>query len=277
VTATPPVHVRLWPTTRKERTTSLHRYVKSVVLHTQAKKADLVKRLEEYDERSTAPDALTDAPPATNEDEIDWDDEPATTQAAANAIAAGGRGPATNPQAVPNQNAAVDPAQTNDLSIAAEPTSAAPIASEPAAASSEEEKDFSTGLADRTLDDEIEKRKARARKFGMPEDSEEIKALERAKRFGTTNLPGLLNKALPEKQDRKRASEGNVDTDEGLRKRTRGRPGPGRKGAAAGSGGGGGAKPNAESRGAGYPQWMTDKDRAAADKRKNRFSETTAA
>ena len=214
---------------------------------------------------------------AANEDEIDWDDEPATTQAAANAVAAGGRGPATNPQAVPNQNAAVDPAQTSDLSIAAEPTSAVATASEPVpAAQPEQEKDFSTGLADRTLDDEIEKRKARARKFGLPEDSEEIKSLERAKRFGTTNHLGLLNKALPVKQDRKRASEGAADTDESLRKRTRGRPGPGKKGVAAGSGDG--ARSENESQGAGaYPQWMTEKDRAAADKRKNRFSETTAA
>jgi SAP domain-containing ribonucleoprotein len=230
------------------------------------KKADLVKRLEEYDTKSGSADK-----PAI-EDEIDWDDEPATetakaatTQPAADAVAAGGVGvEVPNPQAVPNQVAAEDPSTTDDLTVAAAPEQAVEEVKEP-------EKDFSTGLAERTIDEEIEKRKARARKFGMPEDNDDIKALERAKRFGTADLPGLLNKALPTGHERKRGRD-EGERGDGVRKRSRGpfrgrgRPGRGRgdrrertpQGAAAGSGG--------------YAKWMTDSDREAAERRKARFA-----
>ena len=217
------------------------------------KKAELVKRLEDNDASGAA------APkPIAAEDEIDWDEDPtldaaaaATTEPATNAIAAGGVGKVNNPQAVPNQQAAIDPSKTDDLTVAAEP------AAEPKAP----EKDFSTGLAERSLEEEIEKRKARARKFGLPEDNDEIKALERAKRFGTTDMPGLLNRALPEKQDRKRGREGPT-TDGGIRKRSRGRPGPGKRQ--------GSDKPKTTE--GGFPGWMTDKDKEAAERRKAKFA-----
>ena len=240
------------------------------------KKADLVKRLEDHDATSSAPAA---SKPAL-EDEIDWDDEPATeiakvatTEPAADALAAGGVGvQVPNPQAVPNQVAAEDPAQTNDLTVAAaptpDPTNEAPPA--PAVEAKEPEKDFSSGIADRTIDEEIEKRKARARRFGLPEDTDDIKALERAKRFGETDLPGLMNKALP--NDRKRGRDG-AEHDGGIRKRSRGpqrgrgmgrRQESGRKekerAPAGGSGGGG------------YPAWMTQGDKEAADRRKAKFA-----
>jgi SAP domain-containing ribonucleoprotein len=237
------------------------------------KKAELVKRLEDYDasQPSTAPAAVK----PVAEDEIDWDDEPAmeaarsaTTQPAADAIAAGGIGvEVPNPQAIPNQVVAEDPAQSNDLSVAAvgEPSEIKPAGEE---AEKPEEKDFSQGLVDRTIDEEIEKRKARARKFGMPEDTDDIKALERAKRFGTADLPGLLNKALP--SERKRGRDGG-DGDGGIRKRSRGPQRGGRHGrgprrekertpvATGGSGGGS------------YPSWMTSEDRAKAEARKAKF------
>ena len=230
------------------------------------KKADLVKRLEDYDASGGASTAA--AKPAI-EDEIDWDDEPATetakaatTEPAADALAAGGVGVEfPNPQDVPNQIPAEDPAETDDLTVD-------PPAPEP----KEPEKDFSQGLMDRTIDEEIEKRKARARKFGMPEDTDDIKALERAKRFGTTDLPGMLNKALST-EGRKRGRNGDGG-EAGVRKRSRG-PGRGRGGRdrgprrertpVSGSGGGGGG-------GGGYPTWMTKEDREAADRRKAKFA-----
>ena len=232
------------------------------------KKADLVKRLEDYD----ATGAGSAVKPVAD-DEIDWDDEPAadaaksaTTQPAADAIAAGGVGVGVpNPQAVPNQIVAEDPSQSNDLDVAAagEPK---PVGAE---AEKVEEKDFSQGLVDRTIDEEIEKRKARARKFGMPEDTDDIKALERAKRFGTADLPGLLNKALP--SERKRGRD-DGEKDGGVRKRSRGPQRGGRHGrgprrekertpvATGGSGGGS------------YPAWMTKDDREKADARKAKFA-----
>lgn len=179
------------------------------------KKADLIKRLQE-----------SDAPAAKTEDEIDWDDEPAaaaaskaTTDAAAVAIAAGGQGQPPNPQAVPNQQVDIDPSQTNDLTVTqpADDASTAPAATADATAPSEAQPeepakpavDFTSGLAKTTLDQEIEKRKARAKKFGMNEDEDEaLKALERAKRFGNTEMPGKLNEALPERRERSERKRG---------------------------------------------------------------------
>jgi SAP domain-containing ribonucleoprotein len=237
------------------------------------KKADLVKRLEEHD--ASASSAPAAGQPAI-EDEIDWDDEPATetakaatSQPAADAIAAGGVGvEVPNPQAVPNQVAAEDPSQTNDLTVTAAPATDATMEE-----AKEPEKDYSTGLAERTIDEEIEKRKARARKFGMPEDTDDIKALERAKRFGTTDLPGLLNKALPTSQERKRGRD-EGERDGGIRKRSRG---PFRGRGRPGRGGGGGRERTPQSTTASsgsYPGWMTTADREAADRRKARFTES---
>ena len=242
------------------------------------KKADLVKRLEDHD----APLPAGVPAKAAMEDEIDWDDEPATetakaatTEPAADAIAAGGVGVGVaNPHAVPNQIVAEDPAKTDDLVVAAapEPTDANGSAAATAEEAKEPEKDYSAGIADRTIDEEIEKRKARARKFGMAEDTDDIKALERAKRFGTTDLPGMLNKALS--SERKRGRDGGAEGDGGVRKRSRGpmrgrglgrREGGGRRERTPNSGGGGGG-------GVGYPAWMTSADREAADRRKAKFA-----
>lgn len=226
------------------------------------KKADLVKRLEDHDANGTS------KPAAAAEDEIDWDDEPAkeaTTEQAANAVAAGGVGEVPNPAAVPNQHIAEDPAKTDDLTVAAAP------ATDAAAPEEVKEKDFSSGMMERTIDDEIEKRKARARKFGMPEDSDEIRQLERSKRFGTTDIsavPGLLNKALSERQDRKRGREGG-ENDGGIRKQSRGRgkpkPGMGRRQES--------DRPKENGSG-GSGSWMTDQDREKAERRKERFAGT---
>ncbi|KAK5162961.1 uncharacterized protein LTR77_011015 [Saxophila tyrrhenica] len=233
------------------------------------KKADLVKRLEDHDASATS--ATTTTAPAMD-DEIDWDDEPATeaakaatSQPAADALEAGGVGvEVPNPQAVPNQIVAEDPAQTDDLTVAAAPTSETP-----AVEAKEPEKDYSTGLAERTIDEEIEKRKARARRFGMPEDTDDIKALERAKRFGTADLPGMMNKALPTAHDRKRGRlEGEADG--GIRKRSRG---PLRGRGRPGRGGGRERTPQSTNSGSGgYASWMSQADKDAADRRKAKFA-----
>lgn len=247
------------------------------------KKADLVKRLEDYDASNTT--STSGGIAAAPEDEIDWDDEPATetaksatTAPAADALAAGGIGEIPNPQQVPNQIPVTDPAATDDLSV--DPpaaTTAEAQGGDPEMKEPEPEKDFSTGLADRTIEEEIEKRKARARKFGLPEDSDEIKALERAKRFGNADVPGLLNKALPNERERRRGRDGAGAGDGGVQKRGRGgRPGMGgRRGSgrrekertpiAAGRGGGAGAG------GGSLPGWMSKEDREAVERRKAKF------
>jgi SAP domain-containing ribonucleoprotein len=236
------------------------------------KKADLVKRLEEHDAQSGSANAAAAA--AAPEDEIDWDED--TTDAAAAAKAATTEPAAntsSNTQAAPSQEAATTSEATTQPASTTDAPAAAPAEKKP-------EVDFSTGLAARTLDEEIEKRKARARKFGLPEDTEEIKALERAKRFGTatTELPGLglLNGALPEKRERKGRGGGEApaNTDGGIRKngrerqrgakgKVRGAEKPKSAGAAAGEGGQ-------------YPGWMTQKDREAAERRRAKFSSASS-
>lgn len=238
------------------------------------KKADLVKRLEEYDAKNTS------QKPANNEDEIDFeDDEPATetakaatTEAAASAIAAGGQGAVKNPQTVPNQEAAIDPAETDDLTVSAAPTDTAKVDAEAEKKRKEEEDaKFKAGLAERTLDEEIEKRKARRARFGITDDDEELKKLERAKRFGTADtLAGLvdLNKALPMSKDREQKKRGREAStnDSGTRKKSKG-PAP-----AATTKKQGGQQKKEKSTNGGYPSWMTDADKAAAEARKAKFA-----
>lgn len=247
------------------------------------KKADLVKRLQESDAK---PD--TAAASKTLEDEIDWDDEPATTAAAnatsepaAAAILAGGQGEVGNPQAVPNQVPDIDPATTDDLTVSA-PNEAA-TGAEPAKESApvEREKtpvDFSSGLAKTTLDQEIEKRKARAKKFGLDESTDEtLKELERAKKFGASDMPGKLNEALPERREKKRGREAGEEAAD-VRKRGRAdRPGRGGRPDLGGRRGSG-RKDNVErasapraNTGSG-PGWMNEAEKAKAEARKAKWS-----
>ncbi|KAF2859039.1 hypothetical protein K470DRAFT_219897 [Piedraia hortae CBS 480.64] len=225
------------------------------------KKADFVKRLEAYD-------VAHEGDANTAEDEIDWDEtaeaaNAASTEPAAEAIEAGGVGEVKNPVQVPNQIVAEDAATTNDLIVAAagDPApngEAKPAQEEKKEAEDEDDKaNYTQGIAERTIDEEIEKRKARAKKFGLPEDSDEIKILERAKKFGLvegSKAMGLLNTNLSERRDRKRKSSIG-DNDNTFRKKKGNRRG----------GGGGGSRHRSGA------NWMSDADRAAADRRKQRF------
>ncbi|KAK3633796.1 hypothetical protein LTR56_015587 [Elasticomyces elasticus] len=252
------------------------------------KKADLCKRLEDYDTQQTSASATTTAKPAI-EDEIDWDDEPATeiaktatTTQAADAIAAGGIGEVNNPAEVPNQTVVEDPATTDDLTVAAAPETVAPTTeSAPPVKEASPEKDFSTGLAERTIDEEIAKRKARARKFGLPEDSDEIKMLERARRFGVqeaSKVPGMLNQALSEGRKRegrgeKRALDGALSSEAGVRKRSRGDSRRERRSRSRGASRGRGPAQNGQKKAGGEGRaWMSDADKAKADARAKRFA-----
>ncbi|KAK6003910.1 hypothetical protein QM012_008760 [Aureobasidium pullulans] len=266
------------------------------------KKADLVKRLQEHDAQTADGSA-----PAKNDDEIDWDDEPAaaaskaaTTDAAASAIAAGGQGQAANPQAVPNQQADIDPSKTDDLTVIKpsndDASTAHPAETADASAPSEAAQpaepakpavDFTSGLAKTTLDQEIEKRKARAKKFGLNEDEDEaLKALERAKRFGNTEMPGKLNEALPERRERKRGAPADGEQQGASKKRenndsnnNKQRGGGGRRDGRRG----GGAQPQAKASAPAAsapakkekPQ-MSEADRAKAEARKARFAASSS-
>ena len=205
-----------------------------------------------------------------------------------------------NPIAVPNQVQVEDPVETDEMTVippttadAVAPTSDSADTAKPATAASAEatpaaepakekspEKDFnSLGLTDRTVAEELEKRKARALRFGLPVESEEIKLLERAKRFGAVDgskLPGLLNQALSSGTKRGRSETAGGGEGAGVNKRRA----SGRGGRAAGterrqgSERPAGDRPAGEKRkeGGGHANWMTDADRAKAEARKARFA-----
>jgi len=135
------------------------------------KKEELVARLLESEgkSKSTANADLGDlAPP---EDDYDWDEPAAkiTTKSETKAAPAPASAPATSaakPAAAPKQ-----PLE------APKPSSETTAKSPPVAAGTE--------ATDEALAAELEKRKRRAERFGIPL-ADSVKALERAKRFGTT-------------------------------------------------------------------------------------------
>jgi len=201
-------------------------------------KADLIARLQEDDGKKAGSGA-------TGEDEIDWDedDNKATTEPAAAAIAAGGQGQVSNPTAVPNQIVDVDPSTTTDLKVtkgegapkaADGAVASSGAATDPAAVPEEPKPDFSIGLEESDAQKEAAKRAARAKRFGIPENEEAKKLAERAKKFGLDQKDSVvqgLDAALPER----RAKRGREDKEGGRaakRQTPDRRTGPKPKGAA---------------------------------------------
>ena len=269
------------PEYAKMKNAELEALLKERGLPHAGKKADMVDRLTKDDEAKASSGA---APAANAEDEIDWDDdEPAkTAPAAAEEVTtnaetvekAGGEGQPPNPQAVPNQVADIDPAKTDDLSV--QPPA------EGAEAATEEKKEpapnYAQGLAATSIDEEIERRKKRAAKFGTKiEDDEGLKKLERMKKFGEKGEIQGLDEALPERE-RKRGREDKDDA--GANKRRDG----GRQGRGGRDGRQGGRRDNNRNerrsrspRRERAPQASyNDADRKAAEARKARFAKPTA-
>lgn len=258
------------------------------------KKADLVARIQQDDEKnSSAPTAKTDAA----EDVIDWDDdvpaEKPSTEAGAQAIAAGGKGAVANPVAVPNQKLDIDPATTEELKVESA-GAVAETGENPAAAIEVEQKpavDYTKGLPTTDLEAELAKRKARAAKFGIVEDEETAikeaeKQLERAKRFGTgaaesTADVGVkgLDEALPEKSRKRGRTEqggrGGKRRDQG-RDHNRGNQGnqgnAGRQGNQSRNAGNKGRNGGGNKAPSGQPKSFSEKDVAAMEARKKRFA-----
>ncbi|GAB1205029.1 hypothetical protein APSETT445_003696 [Aspergillus pseudonomiae] len=231
----------------KKTNAELVEILKSRSLPHTGKKAEMVARLQE-DDNSKVQTAVPAAKADNAEDVIDWEDDdvPAadaaatkpSTEAGAATIAAGGQAAVSNPSAVPNQQQDINPATTDDLKVesngdaaptAQEGTEAAPpeVAETTEAAPAEEKPapDYSIGLSVTDMEEELKKRKARAEKFGITEDSktaieEAERKLERAKRFGAapeepaTTGVSKLDQALPSEKTRKR---GRGENDQGKR------------------------------------------------------------
>ena len=257
------------------------------------------------------------------EDEIDWDDEavePAADKAGADGPAAAAKdgklsetvngasktaaattatGNAASTSNVSSSAANVPPTDEKTTTDPKQPADAKDIENTEITENTEsvgEEGDtatttaplqsFASGLADTTIEQELEKRRARAKKFGLQESDEDaIKALERAKRFGETAGPRGLNEALPERMAKKRGRDGwEGDDERGGRERGRGRSrGGGGGGGGRRGGGGGGSSGFRKGRrdgnggggnggGGGGTGWMSAADREKAEARAKRFA-----
>lgn len=259
----------------KKKNAELEDLLKARSLPHTGKKADLIARLQQYDTDQAAKSNTAGA-----EDEIDWDDDAAAAEpTGAAAIAAGGLGQPANPTAVPNQVVDTDPSKTNDLTVdppaptttTTEDTKAA--AEDVKAAEADKKKSLpSTGIQATSLDDELAKRQKRAARFGIQEsDADALKALERAKKFGTGDTGDRvavkgLDEALPERTARgqKRGRGG----DDGGRKDGREKRSKVRGGGRNGRERSGTPKDGVKKAGSG----MSEKDRSAAEARKRRFA-----
>lgn len=300
----------------KLKNAELEQLLKDRGLPHTGKKAEMVARLQEDDKTKSSGAASTSAQATSNtvpaEDQIDWDDDnkdgqntaitgvttTATSEPAAAAIAAGGTTRADNPISVPNQVSAVDPSTTNDLTTSIAPSTDAPSTSE---AIKPPPANFSANLAATDIDAEIAKRKARAKKFGLNEtDDETLQKLERAKRFGNgaASEPvalGRLDQALPEKRERgvKRSAadaNGAASTGGADKKRKGGADGAKANGQTAAKAEApkksetpkpavqqGQQKKAAGGTAGGAASWMSEADKAAAEKRKAKWATPTPA
>lgn len=213
-------------------------------LATTGKKADLISRLEESDAEAKT-EATAPAPEAAEPAE-------AIPSAAAPAEAVETSQSAAE-SAVP---ATTEEPTTSALSATTEPPSTAPDTAGPAEAAPA--KDYSAHLPSTTLTDELERRKARAARFGLGGGEEIEKEAARAKRFGVeaageSNAVAGLDAALPEEGKRKRGREGR---DAGrAAKRQDSRP-----------------RDKATAKGEGGRAGMSEADRLKAEARKKRFT-----
>lgn len=287
----------------KKKNAELVEILKSRSLPHTGNKAEMVSRLQEDDKAKATAAPTTAAKTDAAEDVIDWEDDAIatetapvkpSTEAGAAAIAAGGQGSVPNPVAVPNQQLAEDPATTDDLKVEApgsapdgkvaapEAETAAPTEDATAAQPEKPAVDYTKGLPSTELEEELKKRKARAEKFGIVEDTktaleEAEKALQRAKRFGTATeaAPTVgvnkLDAALPDERPRKRGRGDTENSNRGNKRRDFGGRNRNRRGGNATRSQNQSQRQGGGQGNAGQTAW-SDKDALALEARKKRFA-----
>ncbi|RDW79002.1 SAP domain-containing protein [Aspergillus mulundensis] len=282
----------------KKTNAELIEILKSRDLPHTGKKAEMVARLQEDDSSKPAAPAQENA-----DDVIDWEDDevpaadastkPADTETET-ATAPAPPAPAEEDiKAKAEESKTGAEAQAEPAQETAETGTVVPSgAEEQAAQQPAEEKpapNFSIGLSVTDLEEELKKRKARAEKFGITEDSQAAiddaeKKLERAKRFGTAGeeAPSAesvsrLDQALPEKSRKRGRGENDQGGRGGKRRNQNGRNnnqrqrGRGNRGQGQGQGQkqGQAQKPAAATS---TSNGWSDKDKAAMEARKKRFA-----
>ncbi|PLN83709.1 hypothetical protein BDW42DRAFT_164503 [Aspergillus taichungensis] len=279
----------------KKTNAELVEILKSRSLPHTGKKAEMVARIQEDDASKANNSAAAPAPAPkadTADDVIDWEDDEVPADTAK---------PSTE-AAAPAQNTEAPNPQPDAAAAAPEEPKAEPKGTEgetqegsgqstaPAQAEEKPATNYAKGLPVTELEEELKKRKARAEKFGITEDSQAAIAeaeqrLERAKRFGgEAEVPAnagvsKLDEALPSEQPRKRGRGQNDQGGRGGKRRdvggrgqgqgqNQGRNGRGRGGRPQGRNQQGGARPN----NGGGQAAMSEKDRLAMEARKKRFA-----
>lgn len=282
----------------KKTNADLVEILKSRSLPHNGKKADLVSRLQEDDTKNAGSAPALAAKADVADDVIDWEDDEVTaagidaqkasTEAGAAAIEAGGKGQVSNPAAVPNQKLDTNPAATSDLKVEAtggeagkEGSEAAPAEGTAPAGQAEDKPaaSYAKGLPITEMEEELKKRKARAEKFGITEESqtaiaEAEKQLDRAKRFGIGADPNTgagvkkLDEALPQEKPRKRGPNDQDGGRGGKRRNFGGRNRDRRQGGNRNRREGGNNNNNGRRNG---QTVVTEHDRAAMESRAKRF------
>lgn len=291
----------------KRKNVELEELLRARSLPHTGKKADLIARLVQHDKDHPQPQTTTSAKSsatAVADEEIDWDDDgtgvakessdaatlprpaPEPTPAAAAAVDAG---EATNQIAVKDITKTTNPAVKQLSTTTAADDQRAGVSSTDASTTAPAI-EFAQALPSSSVDDELEKRRKRAERFGLPVggDSDAVKALERAKKFGTgpkdeKAVVTALDSALPERvrkrgRDKVERVDGEKEGEqEGKRQDSRRREGRGRgqgKGAQAGSPPMAEKTPKARPAGAAAQgkRAVSEKDKLAAEARKKRFA-----
>ncbi|KAL2819808.1 hypothetical protein BJX63DRAFT_428581 [Aspergillus granulosus] len=212
----------------KKTNAELIEILKSRGLPHTGKKADMVARLQEDDTKSAAA-------PAAAEDVIDWEDDevPATGSAPAKSAETAAPVEESAPQA---EEPKAEDAAAADASQEGSEGTITGITELEAQPEEKPAPNYSIGLSVTDLEEELKKRKARAEKFGITEDSkaaidEAEKKLQRAKRFGaetvaeTPNTAAIsrLDQALPEKSRKRGRGENDQGSRGGKRRNFNGR------------------------------------------------------
>ncbi|KAL2793977.1 hypothetical protein BJX66DRAFT_215179 [Aspergillus keveii] len=265
----------------KKTNAELIEILKSRSLPHTGKKAEMVARLQEDDTKSASA-------PAAAEDVIDWEDDEVAAEGAAPAK------PAETTAPVEESAPAVEETKAEDAPAAdaSQEGSEGTITGTAEPEAQHEEKpapNYSIGLSVTDLEEELKKRKARAEKFGITEESKAAiddaeKKLERAKRFGaeTVSEPtdaaaiSRLDQALPERSRKRGRGENDQGSRGGKRRnpnernnqRQRGKGGNRNQGQNQGQARG---QPQKRSTHGAASSW-SEKDKAAMEARKKRFA-----
>lgn len=226
------------------------------------------------------------------EDVIDWDDDDTKVATAATkkdepkaAAPAAAKPQADTPAAPPAAPVDAEPAKSAPAPVAEasstetkkQDAASAPV--EDGASAQAEEKpaepaeSFAIGLEASNADEELKKREARAKRFGITTDSnsEEAKKLERAKKFGVDNSAVVkgLDAALPERRPKRGREQGDQAEGGGKRQHSERRNG-GQNRSRGGRRGGG--RPNRNEGGGGGSKILADPtEKAKAEARAKRF------